>query len=56
VQADEKPDMPHLHFQLMDRNSPLGSEGLPYRMDFQLTGHFSGFESNKIDRLPSPQP
>jgi murein DD-endopeptidase len=23
-------DAPHLHFQLMDANSPLGSEGIPY--------------------------
>jgi hypothetical protein len=23
-------DAPHLHFQLMDSNSPLGSEGIPY--------------------------
>jgi murein DD-endopeptidase MepM/ murein hydrolase activator NlpD len=25
-------DAPHLHFQLMDTNSPLGSEGVPYRL------------------------
>ncbi len=47
---------PHLHFQLMDRNSPLGSEGLPYKMDFQLTGQISGSEPPKIDHLPFPQP
>jgi murein DD-endopeptidase MepM/ murein hydrolase activator NlpD len=23
-------DAPHLHFQVMDRNSPLAAEGLPY--------------------------
>jgi murein DD-endopeptidase MepM/ murein hydrolase activator NlpD len=23
-------DAPHLHFQLMDSNSPLGSEGIPF--------------------------
>ena len=26
-------DAPHLHFHLMDANSPLGSEGLPYELD-----------------------
>jgi murein DD-endopeptidase len=26
-------DAPHLHFQLMDANSPLGSEGIPYELD-----------------------
>jgi murein DD-endopeptidase MepM/ murein hydrolase activator NlpD len=26
-------DAPHLHFQLMDTNSPLASEGLPYEME-----------------------
>jgi biotin carboxyl carrier protein len=46
---------PHLHFQLMDRNSQLGSEGLPYKMEFQLTGHSSGLEHPTIDRLPSPR-
>jgi murein DD-endopeptidase len=25
-------DAPHLHFQLMDANSPLGAEGLPYEL------------------------
>jgi murein DD-endopeptidase MepM/ murein hydrolase activator NlpD len=24
---------PHLHFQVMDRPSPLGAEGLPYLID-----------------------
>ena len=46
---------PHLHFQLMDRNSPLGSEGLPYKMEFQLTGRASGEESFTINPLPTPQ-
>ena len=32
-------DAPHLHFQLMDANSPLGSEGLPYALAaFTQTG------------------
>ena len=26
---------PHLHFQRMDGNWPLGREGLPYKMEFQ---------------------
>ncbi len=26
-------DAPHLHFQLMDANSPLGSEGIPYELE-----------------------
>lgn len=26
-------DEPHLHFQLMDANSPLGSEGIPYEFE-----------------------
>lgn len=26
-------DAPHLHFQVMDANSPLGAEGLPYAID-----------------------
>ena len=30
---------PHLHFHISDRNSPLGSEGLPYRHDsFEIVG------------------
>jgi len=26
-------DAPHLHFQLMDANSPMGSEGIPYELE-----------------------
>jgi murein DD-endopeptidase MepM/ murein hydrolase activator NlpD len=26
-------DAPHLHFQLMDANSPLGAEGIPYEFE-----------------------
>ena len=33
-------DAPHLHFQLMDANSPLGAEGLPYAI--------AGFTQNGI--------
>ncbi len=32
---------PHQHFHVMDGTSPLGSEGLPYRLDsFQQTGRY----------------
>jgi biotin carboxyl carrier protein len=31
---------PHLHFHISDANSPLGSEGVPYRLDsFEIVGH-----------------
>jgi len=26
-------DAPHLHFQIMDKNSPLGAEGMPYEIE-----------------------
>jgi murein DD-endopeptidase len=26
-------DAPHLHFQLVDANSPFGSEGIPYELE-----------------------
>ena len=30
---------PHLHFHISDGNSPLGSEGVPYRQEsFELVG------------------
>jgi murein DD-endopeptidase MepM/ murein hydrolase activator NlpD len=30
---------PHLHFHIADANSPLGSEGVPYRLDsFEIVG------------------
>jgi murein DD-endopeptidase MepM/ murein hydrolase activator NlpD len=39
---------PHLHFHLSDSNSPLGSEGIPYALDFTVVGKcnalFSGCE------------
>ena len=35
-----KADAPHLHFQVMDRPSPLAAEGLPFVFqDFDLLGH-----------------
>lgn len=51
---------PHLHFQLMDRNSPLISEGVPYvlpeyTIEKKLTGDF---ETSKptATTLPAPEP
>jgi hypothetical protein len=46
---------PHLHFQLMNANSPLGSEGLPYTMDFTLTGRGND-DKPGVYPLPSPEP
>ncbi len=35
---------PHLHFHVSDGNSPLGSEGVPYRLDsFEIVGHCTTF-------------
>ena len=35
---------PHLHFHVADANSPLGSEGVPYRIDsFEIVGHCATF-------------
>ena len=35
---------PHLHFHVADANSPLGSEGVPYRLDsFEIVGHCATF-------------
>ena len=39
-------DAPHLHFHLMDDNSPLGAEGLPYELtSFSQMGTVSGGEA-----------
>jgi len=56
---------PHLHFQLMDRNSLLNSEGLPYYFSgFKLAGWISGDSEGqlteapmnlKVNRLPTPE-
>jgi murein DD-endopeptidase MepM/ murein hydrolase activator NlpD len=56
---------PHLHFQLMDRNSTLNSEGLPYYFSgFNLAGRISGNSEGqvteapanlKVNRLPAPE-
>ena len=35
---------PHLHFHISDGVSPLGSEGVPYRLDsFEIVGHCTTF-------------
>lgn len=37
---------PHLHFHVSDANSPLASEGIPYRYDaFEIVGHCRSFTS-----------
>lgn len=56
---------PHLHFQLMDRNSPLNSEGLPYYFPgFKLAARISGDSEGqvteapahlKVNRVPAPE-
>jgi murein DD-endopeptidase MepM/ murein hydrolase activator NlpD len=39
---------PHLHFQLCDANSPLGSEGLPYAFaSFEVQGRGWGWKSSE---------
>src|SRR6202789_458167 len=46
---------PHLHFQLMNRNSPLASEGLPYSLPaFKVTGRPHSDERT-FDRLAAPE-
>ena len=49
---------PHLHFQLMNANSPLGSEGLPYALSYQYDGKMSGEEGAevKLNKAGAPQP
>ena len=47
---------PHLHFQLMNANSPLDSEGLPYALpSYQYDGKMAG-EGNqvKVDKAGAP--
>ena len=46
---------PHLHFQLMNRNSPLASEGLPYSLPaFEVTGRPSSDKAT-FDHLAAPE-
>jgi len=44
---------PHLHFHISNASSPLGSEGLPYQLSFDLVGHGEGWKpsgSDKVDK------
>ncbi len=44
---------PHLHFQISDRNSELGTEGLPFVIDsFRLAGKMEG---EKLSAYPAPE-
>jgi len=47
---------PHLHFQLMNRNSPLGSNGIPYTLaSYKLLGKMGGSEETpKVELLSAP--
>ncbi len=47
---------PHLHFQLMNDNSPLGSDGLPYALSgFVETKRITGdLESPTVTPLAAP--
>jgi hypothetical protein len=48
--------MPHLHFHVMDGPSPLGSDGLPYRLDrFDLEGT-TDLSSDNPTFQPTPPP
>jgi hypothetical protein len=41
---------PHLHFQLCDANSPLGSEGLPYALEsFEVQGSGTEWKGTKSE-------
>jgi hypothetical protein len=51
---------PHLHFQIMDRNSIAESEGLPFVIDeFEVLGTFDGITEegvlDNLDLLPSAE-
>lgn len=48
---------PHLHFQLMDHNSPLDSEGLPYALpEYAITRRVTGdFEHPRATALPAAE-
>jgi murein DD-endopeptidase MepM/ murein hydrolase activator NlpD len=44
---------PHLHFQISDGNSFLGSEGVPFVFDrFRFLGYAKDFEENKHPDSP----
>jgi murein DD-endopeptidase MepM/ murein hydrolase activator NlpD len=41
---------PHLHFHVSNASSPLGSEGLPYQLSFDLVGHGEGWKPSGSDK------
>ena len=44
---------PHLHFHVADSNSPLGSEGIPYRLEsFDLLGGCTNFTTGCVRTTP----
>ena len=48
---------PHLHFHLIDANSPLGGEGLPYVYPaFDLEGRTGGLRADRMDWKPLASP
>jgi murein DD-endopeptidase len=49
-------DAPHLHFQIADSNSPIGSEGLPFVLEsFQLVGAVKSLEGVLRSDVWKPQ-
>ena len=45
---------PHLHLQVMDRNSPLGAEGLPFVFDrYDFLGFGKVFEEHQHPTIPT---
>jgi murein DD-endopeptidase MepM/ murein hydrolase activator NlpD len=52
-------DAPHLHFQVMDGNSPLGAEGVPYEIDgftqLGVSDGPAGLDSGRVWRPESPE-
>jgi murein DD-endopeptidase MepM/ murein hydrolase activator NlpD len=45
---------PHLHFHIADGATPLGSEGLPYRLDtFEIVGTCRGFLADCTRQAPA---
>lgn len=50
-------DGPHLHFQLIDGNSPLGSEGIPYKLErFSQLGVLGSDQDAALDTGQAWQP
>src|SRR5207249_2295748 len=48
---------PHLHFQLSDANSPLGTEGLPYALAaFEVEGRVPSLQGDKLAWTPLARP